>query len=119
MTKKILIVEDDLATQRLLVDVLEVAGYECHKTNNAEEGIKLATDHIPETIIMDIKLPGMDGLAATDLLRKVPALKDTRIVGMSAHAMPGDLDTMDKHRFDFFLIKPFSYQVLLNYLSAN
>ena len=114
----VVIVEDDIATQRLLCDVLKHSGYICHIAGNAEDGITMAAELIPDVIIMDIKLPGMDGLNATDILRSMESLDKTLIVGMSAHVVRNDNDLIDKNRFDFFLSKPFSYRVLLNYLGS-
>ena len=114
----VVIVEDDIATQRLLCDVLNHSGYICHIAGNAEDGITMAAELIPDVIIMDIKLPGMDGLTATDILRGMESLDKTLIVGMSAHVVRNDNDLIDKNRFDFFLSKPFSYRVLLNYLGS-
>lgn len=112
----ILIVEDNAANRRLLVDVLQAAHIQCVAAENAEEGIELAKLHLPKVILMDVNLPGMDGVTATSHLRTLTELDDTRIIGMSAHALRIELDKLDSSQFDHFFIKPFSYKKLLEYL---
>ena len=114
----VLIVEDNSATSRLLVDVLQAARYQCLAVDNAEEGIELAQRHLPRVILMDINLPGMDGVTATTYLRTLPALHGTRIIGMSAHALKIEQELLELSRFDHFFIKPFSYKQLLEYLAG-
>ncbi len=113
----VLIIEDNAPTRKLLEDVLQTAGFYCLSTETAEEGIHLAREHCPRFILMDIMLPGMNGLVATQLLRQEPALTDTCFIGMSAHAMKTEKKIIDQARFDLFLVKPFSYKVLLDYLA--
>ena len=109
----ILLIEDNDATRRLLEDVLNCKNYTLLSTNNAEEGIDIAIKERPKIILMDIQLPGMNGLQANTELRKNEHLKNTKIIGMSAHALPNEIDQFQKARFDCFLTKPFSYQKLL------
>lgn len=114
----VLIVEDNAATRRLLVDVLQASRYQCVAVASAEEGIELAQRHPPRVILIDINLPGMDGVTATACLRKVPALNGTKIIGMSAHALKIEQDMLEIPRFDHFITKPFSYKWLLEFLTS-
>jgi putative two-component system response regulator len=88
--KKILVVEDNPVNMELVTDLLEVAGFPFETAMTAEEGIRLAEAVLPDLILMDIQLPGMDGLEATSILKKNPKTKHIAIVALTAHAMKGD-----------------------------
>lgn len=88
--EKILIIEDNLMNMELATDLLEAAGYVVIQAGIAEKGIELARAGSPDLILMDISLPGMDGLEATRVLKQDPATKDISVVAMTAHAMKGD-----------------------------
>ncbi len=87
---KVLLIEDNPLNMELAVDLLEIGGYEVLTATTAEEGIELAQKETPDLILMDISLPGIDGLEATRILKKDNKVKDVPIVAMSAHAMTGD-----------------------------
>ena len=114
----ILIVEDNAASRKLLGDVLLAAGFRYLAVDNAEDGIQEAQKHLPRFILMDIQLPGMNGLIATSLLKQIGELGNTKIIGMSAHAMKTEIELIDQANFDLFLTKPFSYKRLLSYLHS-
>ena len=88
--EKILIVEDNPMNMELATDLLEASGYVVIQAGTAEEGVELARAELPDLILMDISLPGMDGLEATGVLKQDPATKDINIVILTAHAMKGD-----------------------------
>jgi CheY-like chemotaxis protein len=88
--EKILIVEDNPMNLELATDLLEASGYFVIQARTAEEGIKLARVEFPDLILMDIRLPGMDGLEATGVLKQDPTTKDIPVIVMTAHAMKGD-----------------------------
>src|SRR5688572_19935743 len=71
----ILIIEDNAKNRKLARDVLEVKGYRTIESETAEEGLKLATEKLPELILMDIQLPGMDGITAMKQLKADPSTK--------------------------------------------
>ncbi|WLQ17128.1 response regulator [Hahella aquimaris] len=125
-TTDVLIVEDDPASRRLLLDILENAGYRCQAVDNGEEGVRLASELSPQAILMDIKLPGVSGIVAASRIREAESLQRNQarkrpvlIIGMSAHAMKNDLEAIDQAGFDYFITKPFSYRVLLQYLQES
>ena len=89
-SQKILVVEDNPINLKLIRSLLEIGKYEVIEAMNAITGIQLARQHEPDLILMDIQLPGMDGLSATRELKKDPALKDIPVVAITAHAMQGD-----------------------------
>lgn len=88
--EKILIVEDNPVNMELATDLLEAAGYVVCQAEDAERGIELARAQAPNLILMDIGLPGMDGLAAAAILRQDTATRVIPIVILTAHAMKGD-----------------------------
>jgi len=88
--EKVLVIEDNPMNMQLAVDLLEVAGYITFQAETAEKGIELAKTESPDLILMDISLPGMDGLTATGILKQNPDIKDVPIVALTAHAMRGD-----------------------------
>jgi two-component system cell cycle response regulator DivK len=87
---KILIVEDHPLNMELAADVLEAAGYSVLQAEDAEKGIALAKAEKPSLILMDIGLPGTDGLSATELLKQEAETKEIPVVALTAHAMKGD-----------------------------
>ena len=76
----------------MLRRLLEMSGYSVLEARNGAEAVKIAQEQEPSLILMDLSLPIIDGLAATRLIRKVPSLKDTPIIAVSAH------DTVDFQR---------------------
>lgn len=89
-TKKILIIEDNALNLELALDLLEAAGYTVLSADAAEEGIQLARTCRPDLVLMDVSLPGMDGLEATSALKRDPITAGIPIVALTAHAMKGD-----------------------------
>lgn len=88
--ERILIVEDNPLNMELARDLLEARGYIVLEADNAPDGIALAKAEKPDLVLMDVQLPGMDGLTATGILRRENNLQDLLIVALTAHAMKGD-----------------------------
>lgn len=103
---KILIIEDNHLNMELFNDILEVGGFQVYSTETAEEGLRVAREVMPDLILMDIGLPGMDGLSATKTLKADPATSHLTIVGLTAHAMKGDESTARNAGCDGYLTKP-------------
>jgi CheY-like chemotaxis protein len=87
---KILVVEDDPLNMELVTDLLEVAGYTVLQAETAGQGIEMAKSTNPVLILMDVRLPDFDGLAATGLLKRDPLTKHIPVVALTASVMPGD-----------------------------
>src|ERR1041384_497857 len=87
---KVLVVEDNLLNLELVTDLLEAKGHIVCQARTAEEGIRLAQKDLPDVILMDLSLPGMDGLAATKALRANTATAHLPVIALTAHAMKGD-----------------------------
>ena len=106
--KKILAVEDDTIIMNLIVILLERAGYEVLRAASAEEGISLANNHAPDLILMDVALPGLDGLEATRLLKGAEVTKGIPVIALTAQAMKEDIDNAFRAGCDGFIVKPIS-----------
>jgi PAS domain S-box-containing protein len=117
--KKILVVEDDPASMKLVADILGAHGYEALRAVNAEEGLHLAETQTPTLILMDISLPGLDGLAATQFLKRNPKTRDIPIIAVTAHAMVGDEERALSAGCDEYLSKPISWKLLLEIIEQH
>ena len=106
MNHTILIIEDNLLNLELVTDLLEAKGFSVLQARTAEEGVRSAREYGPELILMDLSLPGMDGLAATKLLKADPATSHLPIVALTAHAMRGDDTAAKAAGCDGYLTKP-------------
>jgi two-component system, cell cycle response regulator DivK len=110
----ILIVEDNEKNRKLVRDVLQVKGYQTIESETAEEGIKLAVDKAPALILMDIQLPGIDGITALKKLRADPKTKNIPVIAITASAMTHNRQTMLAEGFDGYQTKPISVKDFLN-----
>ena len=104
----ILIVEDNEKNRKLVRDVLQVKGYQTIETETAEQGLKLALENSPSLILMDIQLPGMDGITALKQLRADPKTANIPVIVVTASAMTHNRDTMLAEGFDGYQTKPIS-----------
>lgn len=107
---KILIVEDNPQNMKLAVLLLEKAGHEVLQAMDAESGIDRARTQRPDLILMDVQLPGMDGLAAVRVLKCGDAPQQCRIYALTALAMKGDAEKILQAGFDGYIAKPLRYQ---------
>ena len=108
MTHVILVVEDNERNLKLLRDVLEYAGYDVRVARTAEEGITLAVSDPPHLVLMDIQLPGVDGVEALGRLRESPRTADIPVVAVTAQAMKQDRERALRAGFDGYVEKPIS-----------
>ena len=102
----ILVVEDNRLNLELVTDLLESAGYTVRTAASAEEGLRLAAEERPDLILMDIRLPGMDGHAAVKILKQSAATRSIPTIALTAQAMKGDEATAKVSGFDGYLSKP-------------
>jgi two-component system cell cycle response regulator DivK len=109
----ILIVEDNAANMKLSTFVLESAGHHVLSATDAETGLALARAAHPDLILMDIQLPGMDGLEATALLKRDEATRAIPVVALTALAMKGDEERIRAAGCDGYIAKPMRYQEFL------
>ncbi len=87
-----LVIEDNPLNLELVTDLLEAGGYAVLSATTAERGIEVAVREQPDFVLMDISLPGMDGLAATRRLANLPQTARIPVLAVSSHAMPGDAE---------------------------
>jgi CheY-like chemotaxis protein len=106
MATKVLIVEDNPVNLGLATLLLEQAGFEVIVAGTAEEGIVLAHTETLDVIVMDIGLPGMDGLEATRILKADPETQDIPVLAATAHAMTRDEETTLAAGCDGYVSKP-------------
>ena len=88
--EKILLVEDNPVNRRLAVFLLRAQGYEVHEATTALEALGMLEKERPDLIVMDIQLPGMDGLEVTRKIKAQPATADIPIIAVTSYAMKGD-----------------------------
>jgi two-component system, cell cycle response regulator DivK len=109
----ILIVEDNEKNRKLIRDVLQVKGYRTLETETAEEGHNLAVENHPALILMDIQLPGIDGITALKRLRADPITKTIPVIAITASAMTYNRQAMLAEGFDGYQSKPISVKDFL------
>jgi len=102
----VLIIEDNPLNVELASDLLQAGGFSIRSTNTAEDGLRIAREWLPDLVLMDISLPGMDGLCAARVLRADATTAHLTIVGLTAHAMKGDEGIALGAGFDAYLTKP-------------
>ncbi len=119
MKSTVLIVEDNAANMRLAVFLLESAGYDVLTANDAEAGLALARSAQPQLILMDIQLPGMDGLEATMQLKRDVTTSAIPVIALTALAMKGDEERIRAAGCDGYIGKPMRYREFLAVVGAQ
>jgi len=110
----ILIVEDNDKNLKLVRDVLQVKGYATIEAGTAEDGIVLARERRPDLILMDIQLPGMNGIAAIGVLRADPTTAAIPVVAVTASVMPQDRNKITEAGFNAYVGKPINLKEFLD-----
>ncbi|MGV8921134.1 MAG: response regulator [Pseudomonas sp.] len=114
----VLIVEDNAANMKLARLLLSNAGHSLLTAVDAESGLMLAREQQPDLILMDIQLPGMDGLAATALLKKDPSTAAIPVIALTAMAMKEDKEKCHRAGCDGYIAKPLRYAELYAAIDA-
>jgi two-component system cell cycle response regulator DivK len=109
----ILIVEDNEKNMKLVRDVLQVKGYTTLEAGTAEDGIRLANEHKPDLVLMDIQLPGMNGIQALGVLRADPATAKIPVIAVTASVMQQDRKLITEAGFDAYIGKPINLKEFL------
>ena len=109
----ILVVEDNATNMTLSTFLLESAGHTVVAATSAESGLTLALECQPDLILMDIQLPGMDGLQATALLKGNAATRGIPVIALTALAMKGDEERIRAAGCDGYIAKPLAYKDFL------
>jgi two-component system cell cycle response regulator DivK len=108
MAKTVLIVEDNDLNMKLFHDLLEAHGYATIQTKDGMEAMKLAREHRPDLILMDIQLPEISGLEVTKWLKEDPDLRRIPVVAVTAFAMKGDEEKIRQGGCEAYIAKPIS-----------
>ncbi|WP_372396870.1 response regulator [Azospirillum sp. HJ39] len=106
--KTVLIVEDNELNMKLFHDLLEAHGYDTLQTRDGMEAIKLARQHRPDLILMDIQLPEVSGLEVTRWIKDDPELRSIPVVAVTAFAMKGDEEKIRRGGCEDYVAKPIS-----------
>ena len=109
---RLLVVEDNAANMKLTCLLLRNAGHTVLCADDAETGLTLARAEQPDLILMDIQLPGMDGLAATALLKQDPVTAAIPVIALTAMAMKADREKTRVAGCDGYIAKPLRYEEL-------
>lgn len=115
---RILVVDDDARNLRLAVTVLEQAGHETLSAGGGAEGVEAALAHAPDLVLMDVQMPGVDGISALKLLRSDPRTATLKVVALTALAMKGDRERLLAEGFDGYLHKPIRHKEFLASVAA-
>jgi two-component system cell cycle response regulator DivK len=116
---RVLIVEDNAANMTFAVFLLKSVGHEVLTALDAEAGLALARAEHPDLVLMDIQLPGMDGLEATTLLKQDPATHGIPVIALTALAMKGDEERIRAAGCDGYIAKPIAYKAFLEAIAAQ
>jgi len=116
---KVLVIEDNAANMTLAVFLLQSAGHTVVSATDAEAGLTLARAEQPNLILMDVQLPGMDGLQATALLKGDDATRHIPVVALTALAMKGDEARILAAGCDGYIAKPMRYQDFLAAIAVH
>ena len=112
--KTILVIEDNKLNMKLVRSLLKIGNYTILEAVDAESGIKLAREKNPDLVLMDIQLPAMDGLTATQILK---ADRKIMIIALTSHAMDGDEKKVKEAGCDGYITKPINTRHFLQQIS--
>ena len=112
MTLRILVVEDTPLNLELITEILERAGHTVLAATTATAGIALAKAEVPDIVLMDVRLPDMDGYEATRQLRQNPALRGITVIALTAQAMRGDEEAALAAGCDAYISKPIDVRTI-------
>jgi len=115
----ILVIEDDPLNMKLTCKILTSSRYKVLKATDAESGLFTARQMHPDLILMDIQLPGMDGLQATMKLKSDPELRTIPVIALTALAMAGDEQRILACGCDGYISKPFAPDLLTSIIKAT
>ena len=110
----ILIVEDNDKNMKLARDILQARGYATLEAITGEDGVRLAREHRPDLVLMDIQLPGINGIEALRELRADPATASIPVIAVTASVMASDRREITEAGFDDYVAKPISLKLFLD-----
>ena len=113
MSKTVLIVEDNELNMKLFHDLLEAQGYATLQTKDGREALKLAREHRPDLVLMDIQLPEVSGLEVTKWIKEDENLREIPVIAVPAFAMKGDEEKIRRGGCEAYIAKPISVSEFL------
>jgi two-component system, cell cycle response regulator DivK len=113
MSKRILVVEDQEDNRRIMRDLLTSVGYEVVEAVSGEDGVRMAEMQVPDLILMDIQLPGLDGYEATRRIKANAGLRQIPIIAVTSYALSGDDARAFQAGCNAYVSKPYSPRALL------
>jgi len=116
---KVLVVDDIESNRLLLINILEPLGFELTQARDGQEAIEKAKAFVPDVILMDLRMPGLDGWEAVRQIRQIPSLAQTYIIAISASASQADRLNCEDAGIDAFLVKPIEWSVLTDLLARH
>jgi two-component system cell cycle response regulator DivK len=116
---KILYVEDNFQNKRLVRKILMAKGYEVIEADDGQTGVDMAAQESPDLILMDISIPGIDGIEATHLIKTNPDTAHIPVIALTANAMRGDRERFLAAGCDGYLPKPISTSDLLRVVAEH
>jgi two-component system cell cycle response regulator DivK len=116
MTNRILYIEDNFQNKRLVRKILTAKGYEVLEADDGLTGVEMAAKEMPDLILMDISLPGIDGIEATQRIKAQGSTTQIPVIALTANAMRGDRERFIAAGCDDYLPKPISTADLLDLL---
>ena len=105
-SKTILIIEDNQLNLKLVKTLLQIAKHQVLEAGDAENGLEIAKEQLPDLILMDIQLPGMSGLEATRIIKQDPKLMGIPVVALTSFAMQGDEEKAMEAGCEGYITKP-------------
>lgn len=117
--KKVLLVEDNHMNRVLVKEILTLNGYEIIEADTGTEAIKALASDRPDVILMDLHLPGMDGITATRIIKSEERNKSIPVLALTASAMRGEEDKIIRQGFDGYVAKPIEMKKLLEAITES
>lgn len=111
---RVLVVEDNLINMELVLEILDGLGFKATGAESGAEAIKNIENNVYDLILMDIELPGMDGVAITKIIKSKPQYKSVPVVALTAYAMKGDREKFLNAGFDDYISKPLDVPEFMN-----
>ncbi|MDH3972767.1 MAG: response regulator [Deltaproteobacteria bacterium] len=112
--KKILIVDDNMLIRNITGDILKTLGYEVIDADDGYEGVKKAQKESPDLILMDLNMPGMNGIEAMNKVKEIPGQEKIPVVALTASAKEDEEGKLLGEGFDAYIMKPPAVEVLTN-----
>jgi two-component system, cell cycle response regulator DivK len=116
---RVLIVDDTELNRKVVKTVLLAQGFEVLEAEDGEQAVMIATEEMPDIVLMDVQLPKIDGYEATRRLRAQESTQDMQIIALTAHAMPGETERAQDAGCNGYISKPINTRTLVEQITAH